>query len=56
MEGILKEIHWGKEISVQQDHQPLTIPEALDMRARYAGKARIIAGGTDVSPLLRQGD
>jgi aerobic carbon-monoxide dehydrogenase medium subunit len=56
MEGILKEIHWGKEISVQQYHQPLTIPEALDMLARYDGKARIIAGGTDVIPLLRQGD
>ena len=56
MEGILKEIHWGKEISVQQYHQPLSIPEALDMLARYDGKARIIAGGTDVIPLLRQGD
>jgi CO/xanthine dehydrogenase FAD-binding subunit len=56
MEGILKEFHWGKEISVQQYHQPLTIPEALDMLARYDGKARIIAGGTDVIPLLRQGD
>ena len=56
MEGILKEFHWGKEISVQQYHQPLTIPEALEMLARYDGKARIIAGGTDVIPLLRQGD
>ena len=52
----LKDFQWGKEISVQQYHQPLTIPEALDMLSRYHGKARIIAGGTDVIPLLRRGD
>jgi carbon-monoxide dehydrogenase medium subunit len=56
MEGILKDFHWGKEIFIQQYHQPLTIPEALEMLARYDGKARIIAGGTDVIPLLRRGD
>lgn len=56
MEGILRKFHWGKEISVQQYHQPLSIPEALDLLGRYDGKARIIAGGTDVIPLLRQGD
>jgi len=56
MESILKDFHWGKEISIQQYHQPLTMPEALDLLARYDGKARIIAGGTDVIPLLRRGD
>jgi CO/xanthine dehydrogenase FAD-binding subunit len=56
MEMMLKDFQWGKEISVQQYHQPLTIPEALDLLSRYDGKARIIAGGTDVIPLLRRGD
>jgi len=51
-----KDFQWGKEIPVQQYHQPLTIPEALDLLSRYDGKARIIAGGTDVIPLLRRGD
>lgn len=53
---MLKDFQWGKEISIQHYHQPLTIPEALDMLARYGGKARVIAGGTDVIPLLRRRD
>ena len=56
MEGTFKDFHWGKEISIQQYLQPRTIPEALQMLAEYHGKALIIAGGTDVIPLLRRRD
>ncbi|MCX5911859.1 MAG: FAD binding domain-containing protein [Deltaproteobacteria bacterium] len=56
MECTFKDFHWGKEISIQQYLQPLTIPEALEMLAAYPGKAIIVAGGTDVIPLLRRGD
>jgi carbon-monoxide dehydrogenase medium subunit len=56
MEGIFRDLHWGKGISIQQYLQPLTLPEALEMLAEYHGEALIIAGGTDVIPLLRRGD
>ena len=56
MEIVLKDFQWGKEISIQEYHQPLTMPEALDKLAQYGGKARVVAGGTDVIPLLRRGD
>jgi carbon-monoxide dehydrogenase medium subunit len=56
MECAFKDFHWGKEISIQQYLQPLTISEALEMLAAHRGKALIIAGGTDVIPLLRRGD
>lgn len=36
-------------------HTPATIDEALDLLARYAGQARIIAGGTDLLLDIRQG-
>jgi carbon-monoxide dehydrogenase medium subunit len=56
MEYTLKDFHWGKEIGIQQYLQPLTIQEALKMLSEDNGKALIIAGGTDVIPLLRRGD
>jgi aerobic carbon-monoxide dehydrogenase medium subunit len=56
MEYALKEFHWGREIEIQQYLQPLTAQDALEMLLEYNGRALIIAGGTDVIPLLRQGD
>jgi carbon-monoxide dehydrogenase medium subunit len=56
MEYALKNFHWEKEIGITQYLQPLTIQEALEMLSEYEGRALIIAGGTDVIPLLRRGD
>ena len=56
MEYALKDFHWGKEIRFKQYLQPLTTQEALEMLSQYNGQALIIAGGTDVIPLLRRGD
>jgi aerobic carbon-monoxide dehydrogenase medium subunit len=55
MEYALKDFHWGKGIEVRQYLQPLTAREALEMLAEREGRALIIAGGTDVIPMLRQG-
>ena len=35
--------------------QPTSLDEALDLLARHAGKARLIAGGTDVLVELSRG-
>jgi carbon-monoxide dehydrogenase medium subunit len=56
MESAFKALHWGKEIEIKQYLQPLTIQEALEMLGEYRGRALIIAGGTDVIPLLRRGE
>jgi carbon-monoxide dehydrogenase medium subunit len=56
MEYSLKDFHWGKEIEVRQYLQPRTTREALEMLAEREGRALVIAGGTDVIPMLRQGD
>jgi len=51
-----KELHWAKSIEVQQYLQPGSLEEALEMLAGFKGKARVIAGGTDVIPKLRRRD
>jgi aerobic carbon-monoxide dehydrogenase medium subunit len=56
MEYAWKDFHWGREIEIKQYLQPLTVQDALDMLSEYEGRALIIAGGTDVVPMLRQGD
>jgi CO/xanthine dehydrogenase FAD-binding subunit len=56
MEYALKDFHWGRGIEIQKYLQPPTAQDALDMLAEYKGRALIIAGGTDVIPMLRQGD
>ncbi|MCX5907602.1 MAG: FAD binding domain-containing protein, partial [Deltaproteobacteria bacterium] len=47
-------LHWEKEISLKGYFQPESLEEALEILARKQGKARVIAGGTDVIPQLRR--
>ncbi len=51
-----KDLHWSKNIAVQQYLQPGTLAEALEMLWKLKGKAKVIAGGTDVIPKLRKRD
>lgn len=51
-----KDLHWSKNIAVRQYLQPGTLEEALEMLLNFKGKARVIAGGTDVIPKLRRRD
>jgi CO/xanthine dehydrogenase FAD-binding subunit len=37
-------------------HLPLSVDEAIDLLARYDGKARVVAGGTDLILDLQQGN
>ncbi len=56
MEHSFKDLHWGKEIAISDYLQPATAREALDILSEFDGRALIVAGGTDVIPLLRRGD
>lgn len=49
-----EELHWARNIRVQEYLQPRTLEEALHMLLKYGGRARVIAGGTDVIPQLRR--
>jgi len=37
-------------------HAPKTLEEALSLLARYNGRAKVVAGGTDLFPSLKRGD
>jgi carbon-monoxide dehydrogenase medium subunit len=54
MDCAFKDLHWSKTFSLQAYHMAATLEEALDLLERYQGKARVIAGGTDVIPSLRR--
>ena len=56
MEVAFKELHWSRDILVKEYLLPGSLPEALDMLDHFKGRARIIAGGTDVIPELRRRD
>ena len=56
MEPAFKEIHWARDIPVKEYLLPGSLPEALDMLDHFKGRARVIAGGTDVIPELRRRD
>jgi carbon-monoxide dehydrogenase medium subunit len=56
MECAFKDLHWGKEIAIRHYLQPRTAQETLDLLSEFDGRAVILAGGTDVIPLMRRGD
>jgi carbon-monoxide dehydrogenase medium subunit len=56
MSYAFKDLHWSKEIKIDEYLLPRTLAEALDLLAERNGKAQVIAGGTDVIPQLRHGD
>ncbi len=56
MSHTFKDLHWAKEIPLNTYLVPRSLTEALDMLAEYRGKARVIAGGTDVIPQMRHRD
>ena len=54
MPTAFKELHWSNDIPVRGYHLPLSLAEALELLERFQGRARIIAGGTDIIPELRR--
>jgi CO/xanthine dehydrogenase FAD-binding subunit len=56
MATAFKELHWSNDIPVMAYHLPESLPEALELLGRFPGKARVLAGGTDVIPELRRRD
>ncbi|NQU65742.1 MAG: xanthine dehydrogenase family protein subunit M [SAR324 cluster bacterium] len=53
MANTFNDFHWTSNIQVKQYLQPKTLQEALEILASFDGRARVIAGGTDVVPELR---
>jgi carbon-monoxide dehydrogenase medium subunit len=47
-------LHWEKEISLKGYFLPESLTEALQILSQNRGKARVVAGGTDVIPQLRR--
>ena len=56
MSHVFEDLHWAKEIPLHEYLVPQSLAEALEMLAEYRGKARVIAGGTDVIPQMRHRD
>jgi carbon-monoxide dehydrogenase medium subunit len=54
MPNAFKDLHWSRDIRVNEYLLPKTAVEALEMLAAYEGRAQVIAGGTDVIPRLRK--
>ena len=47
------DLHWARDIRIDNYHVPRTLDEALDLLEKYQGKAQVVAGGTDVMSKLR---
>ncbi len=54
MSHVFKDLHWCRDIPLKEYLVPETIPQALQMLSAYDGRARLIAGGTDVIVDLRR--
>jgi carbon-monoxide dehydrogenase medium subunit len=54
MPQVFEDLHWRRDISLKEYLVPETLPQALQMLGDYQGRARIIAGGTDVIVALRR--
>jgi carbon-monoxide dehydrogenase medium subunit len=48
------DLHWERGICLEGYFQPETLSEALEILSANRGKARVIAGGTDLVPQLRR--
>ena len=44
---------WSKSLHWEKYYRPQSIPEALKLLEESGGHARIIAGGTDLIPQIR---
>jgi len=53
MSQAFKDLHWRRDIPLKEYLVPETLSQALQMLDKYKGRARIIAGGTDVIVELR---
>jgi carbon-monoxide dehydrogenase medium subunit len=51
-----KNLHWARDIQINNYLMPGTLDEALDLLEQYQGKAQVVAGGTDVIGKLRHRD
>jgi carbon-monoxide dehydrogenase medium subunit len=51
-----EDFHCQKEIPIKHYLQPQTLKEALGILVKNEGRARVIAGGTDVIPQLRRAE
>ena len=47
---------WSKNLHWDNYFRPQTIPEALGLLQKFKGSARVIAGGTDLLPQIRNGE
>jgi carbon-monoxide dehydrogenase medium subunit len=56
MQSAFRRTHWSHNIEITRYFLPRSLSEALDFLTEYKGKARVIAGGTDVIPALRKRD
>jgi len=48
------QLHWESGVDLQGYFRPTTLEEALEILDAHRGRARVIAGGTDVIPQLRR--
>jgi len=54
MSNVFKDLHWERDVRVNEYLFPETTAEALEMLAGYEGRARVVSGGTDIIPKLRK--
>ncbi len=56
MEKGRRKIYWAKKLSYQQYLQVKSLEEALQILEEFRGEAKLVAGGTDLLPQMRQGE
>jgi carbon-monoxide dehydrogenase medium subunit len=54
--GPAEQFIWSKNLHWEHYFRPRDIPEALELLEEFRGRARIIAGGTDVLVQIRKGE
>jgi carbon-monoxide dehydrogenase medium subunit len=54
MSHVFKDLHWSRDIPLKEYLVPETLAQAMEMLSDYDGRARLIAGGTDVIVDLRR--